>query len=88
LACLFIYEEEIKCFFLKDLAEDLREVIISNNYHRYTKNELSGDAEGSVVYILRKPYFLPAKPDRFRANAKLRGMSPNDYAIFLSSYPV
>ena len=37
LACLFIYENEIKCFFLKDLPEELQDEIISANYHKYTE---------------------------------------------------
>lgn len=88
LACLFIYKEEIKCFFLKDLDEDLRNRIKTINYHRYMERELSGEIEGHIVYILKKPYFIPDHPDKFRANAQIRGISLDDYARFVSGYPI
>lgn len=88
LACLFIYKKDIKCFFLKDLDESLQKMITSVNYHRYMQRELSGETEGRIVYVLTNPYFLPALPDRFRANAQLRGISLNDYARFVSGYPI
>lgn len=88
LACLFIYEQEIKCFFLKDLDKNLQEMVISTNYHRYMEQELSGGIEGHIVYVLKKPYFLPDQPDRFRANAQLRGISMDEYARFVSGCPL
>lgn len=88
LACLFIYKEDIKCFFLKDLEENLQNMIISVNYHRYMERELSGEIEGHIVHVLTKPYFLPHHPDKFRANAQLRGISLDDYARFISGYPL
>lgn len=66
LACLFIYDAEIKCFFLKDLPEDLQREIAAVNYHKYTERELAGEAEGKIVYIIQKPFFLPIYPDKFR----------------------
>lgn len=86
--CLFIYENEIKCFFLADLPTELQELVTSNNYHRFTERELSGESAGRIVEIIKKPHFLPDQPERFRANAQLRGISPNDYAVFLYGCPL
>lgn len=88
LACLFIYADEIKCFFLKDLPYDLQQKIIEIGYHKYSERELTGESEGDIIYCIRKPFFLPKYPDKFRSNAQLRGMTANDYSLFISGYPV
>lgn len=88
LACLFIYENEIKCFFLKDLPEALKTEAISINYHKFTERELSGESAGRIIYSIRNPFFLPMYPEKFRANARLRGMSSDEYALFISGYPL
>lgn len=85
--CLFIYEQEIKCFFLKDLPEQIREAIIGKNMHRYTKRELEGEPSGQIVYILTKPFYRPNHPDKFRADAQMRSMTADEYARFISGYP-
>jgi len=88
LACIFIYDNEIKCFFLKDLPGDLQQRILEIGYHKLSERELSGESDGDIVYYIRKPYFLPRYPDKFRSNAQLRGMGVNDYSLFISGYPV
>ena len=88
LACVFIYAVEIKCFFLKDLPRKLQKLIIVSNYHKYTEGELTGEADGRIVYVIRRPFFLPAYPNKFRANAQLRGMTPYEYSVFISGYPL
>ncbi|MBD5156632.1 MAG: hypothetical protein HDT13_03220 [Butyrivibrio sp.] len=88
LACIFVYESEIKCFFLADLPEDLQQIIIDINFHRFSERELLGEAEGDIVYCIKKPYFMPKYPDKFRVNAQLRGLSSDEYAIYLSGYSV
>lgn len=88
LVCIFIYEDEIKCHFLADLPEDMQQQITDNNYHKYTERELSGEADGDVVYCIRKPYFMPKYPYKFRTNAQLRGITYDEYAVFLSGYPM
>ena len=85
--CLFIYENEIKCFFLKDLPDDIRDSIISRKMHVYTERELAGECLGRTVYVLTKPFFRPDNTDRFRANAQLRGMTTDEYSVFISGYP-
>ncbi len=86
--CLFIYNNEIKCFFLKDFSEDIKQTIIEKNYHRFSESELAGESSGSVAYVVKKPYFIPQYPDKFRSNAQARGLSADEYALFLYEMPV
>ena len=79
-AYIFVYENEIKCFFLQDLPEMLQQMIVAANFHRFTERELSGEAEGDIIYCIKKPYFIPKDSVRFRQNAGIRGISPDEYA--------
>ncbi|MSS11526.1 hypothetical protein FYJ38_23250 [Clostridium sp. WB02_MRS01] len=85
--CLFIYENEIKCFFLADLPEDIQEQIIAVSMHRFTERELSGGHEGDVISVLKVKYFCPNDLTVFRSLASFRGMSADEYAMFLYGYP-
>ncbi|MDR2024590.1 MAG: hypothetical protein LBQ71_15395 [Hungatella sp.] len=85
--CLFIYENEIKCFFLADLPEDIQEQIIAVSMHRFTDRELSGGHEGDVISVLNVKYFCPNDLTVFRSLASFRGMSADEYAMFLYGYP-
>ena len=85
--CLFIYENEIKCFFLNDLPDEIREQVIVKKMHKYTERELAGESDGRVINVLTKPFYRPDNPERFRANAQLRGMTTDEYAVFISGYP-
>ena len=87
-ACIFIYKDEIKCWFLKDLPDDLAQEIIAANLHKYSESELAGESDGEVVYCIRKPYFLPEDPKRFRRNAELRNMTTDEYSQFLYRCPI
>lgn len=86
LACVFVYEDEIKCFFFADLQKDLQQIITDINYHKYTERELSGESDGTVVFCIRKPCFMPKYPNKFKANGQLRGITSDEYAVFLSGY--
>lgn len=86
-ACLFIYENVIKCFFLKDLPDKIQGEIIAKKMHVYTERELAGESSGQIVYMLTKPYYRPDNPERFRLNAQLRGMTVDAYSLFMSGYP-
>lgn len=88
LACLFVYEDDIKCFFLQNLPVELQQMIIAANYHRYTEKELAGEADGKIIHVIKKPFFSPTYPQKFKANAQLRGMTKKEYSIFLSGYPL
>lgn len=82
--CLFIYENEIKCLFLKDLPDEIREQVVSKKMHMYTERELAGESDGRVINVLTKPFYRPDNPERFRANAQFRGMTSDEYAVFIS----
>ena len=51
LSCIFVYENEIKCFFLADLPESLQQMIMNINFHRFSERELSGEADGDWLFI-------------------------------------
>ena len=85
--CLFIYENEIKCFFLNDLPGEIREQVIGKKMHMYTERELAGESNGRIINVLTKPFYCPDNHERFRVNAQLRGMTANEYAIFISGKP-
>lgn len=85
-ACIFVYDNEIKCFFLNDLPTELQSLIVHANMHKLSLNELSSGSDGKIVYILTKPYFLPNDAKKFHNNANLRGMTSNEYSVFLSGY--
>ena len=55
--------------------------------HMYTERELAGESDGRVINVLTKPFYRPDNPERFRANAQLRGMTTDEYAVFISGYP-
>ena len=82
--CLFIYENTIKCFFLKDLPNEIQEEIVNKKMHIYTERELACESSGRTVYVLTKPYYRPDNPERFRANAQARGMTTEEYSLFIS----
>ena len=85
--CLFIYENEIKSFFLNDLPDEIREQVVVKKMHMYTEREWAGESDGRVINVLTKPFYRPDNPERFRANAQLRGMTTDEYAVFFSGYP-
>lgn len=55
--------------------------------HMYTERELAGESDGRVINVLTKPFYRPDNPERFRANAQFRGMTSDEYAVFISGYP-
>lgn len=85
--CLFIYENEISCFFLNDLPDEIREQVVAKKMHIYTKYELAGESDGRIVNVLTKPFYCPDNSERFRANAQSRRMTLDEYAVFISGYP-
>jgi len=87
--CVFIcaYEYEIKCFYLEDLPETERLLLIENNFNRFSLNEIKAYPFGEIVYILKKPYLKPYNGNRFNALANKRNMSLDAYAKFLCGLP-
>lgn len=87
ISCIFVYESEIKCFFLADLPEDLQQMIKNINFHRFSERELSGEVDGDVVYYIKKPYFMPKYPDKFRINAQFRGFQLTNMQFICQDIP-
>jgi len=85
--CLFVENKRVKCFFLDDLPEDLRDAVVNANLHRYTQRELDGESDGEIVYSIRKAYYRANNPVLFRNNAMKRGLTTDEYAQYLSGYP-
>ena len=85
--CLFVENKRVKCLFLDDLPEDLRDAVVNANMHRYTQRELDGESDGVIVYSIRRAYYRANNPVLFRNNAMKRGMSTDGYAQYLSGYP-
>lgn len=87
--CVFICvsDEEIKCFYLQDLPETLQDRIRKGNFDIYDRDEMKYAPMGAVVYILKEPYFKPNDTYRYRILAQRRGMTLDEYAIFLSGVP-
>ena len=86
--CLFVYDDEIKCFFREDLPENWREIIAQNGFDRLSQKELDGGTNGTTVYILKKPHFLPDNSELFRSCAAERGMTTEEYARFIADAPL
>ena len=87
-ACIFAYEDKIKCFFLKDLPEELQNEIIAADLHRFSEKDFAIRDEGKIVYILTKPCFIPANTMTFMRYAQRRNMTPDEYSIFISGFPL
>lgn len=86
-ACVFIYKNEIKCFFLSDLPHEVQNLIMTANFHRYTEREFLYRTMGEVVSVLKQKYYSPANMETFRLLASSRGMTIEEYSLFLTGYP-
>lgn len=86
IALVLVNDECIRCFWDEDISGDLKEYILSNRLNELDFRELEIAANGVEVSIVRKIYFVPAKDEEkeFSAYAKKRGMSREEYAIFLT----
>ncbi len=87
--CVFlcVSEEEIKCFYLKDLPEALQEKIRAEKLEKYDSDEMKCSPMGEIVYILKEPYLKPFDMYKYRLLAQRRGMSLDEYAQFVSGVP-
>lgn len=87
--CVFlcVNAEEIKCFYLKDLPEELQDRIRSEKLDKYDRDEMKCSPMGEIVYILKEPYLKPFDMYKYRLLAQRRGMSLDEYADFVSGVP-
>ena len=87
--CVFlcVNDKEIKCFYLIELPERLREIVRKEKLDRFDSDELKLAPLGEIVYILQKPYYKPYDIYKYRLLAQRRGMSLDEYAQFLEGIP-
>lgn len=87
--CVFICvsDKEIKCFYLKDLPDDMQERIHKEKLEKYDSDEMKCSPMGEIVYILKEAYFRPFDICKFRSLAQRRCMSLDDYAQFVGGVP-
>lgn len=83
-AFLFVNDEEIKCFFLNMLPEDLQQIIRESRLDQLSLEELELATAGRTSSVLKKEYFVPDSPYKFRQFANIRGMSIDEYCLFLT----
>ena len=87
-AFLIVSAEDIKCFFLEDLPDALQARIKLENLDRFSEKECAAlDALGRKVFIMKKPHFMPNDSSVFRNLASARGLTTEDYALFLMGIP-
>lgn len=83
-AVVFVTEEEIKCFFLNMLPETIQERIKESRLDCLSPEEFEMVSTGKIVSILKEKYFCPENTGKFRQFAALRGMSTDEYCLFLT----
>ncbi len=87
-AVLIVSEEDIKCFYLKDLADALQARIKYENLHKLSENEVNAYSDlGRTVSILKKHYFMPTDSSLYRNLASARNMTNEEYSLFLYKLP-
>ncbi len=84
---IIVSDEEIKCFFLDDMPEELKARIIEEKMQTYSESEYSDWVKGEFITVLKKSYFNPYDTSHFRYLASARRMSQDEYAMFLYGVP-
>lgn len=87
-AVIFVNDTEIKCFFMNMLPDDLRVRISGFRMDCLSPDEIDISDLGERVYILRQEYFRPKNSNSFRQLANIRGMTVDEYSMFLTGLPV
>ena len=83
-AVIFVTDEEIKCFFLNMLPEDIQVRIKDAKLELLTSEELEIISSGRIEIILKKEYFFTEDSTKFRKYAHDRNMSTEEYCKFLT----
>lgn len=84
---LCVNMQEIKCFYLKDLPNEIQDIIKRNHLHKLSQDEIKYGVGGVIVNILKVPYFKPDNIQTFRVLAAKRNLNLDEYAMFISGYP-
>ena len=83
-AVIYVSEDEIKCFFLNMLPEDVISIVKGCRLDCLSMKELQIMSSGKTISILKEKYFCPDNTFTFRQMANSRGMSLEDYCLFLT----
>lgn len=87
-AFLIVSTEDIKCFFLVDLPEALQARVKIQKLHKLSEREIREiNTLGGDVFILKKQHFMPNDTNLFRSLANARGLSVEEYSMFLWGLP-
>lgn len=88
-AVLIVNATGIRCVFEEDIHGDLKDFILNNRLNELSFRENEIIENGSQVSILKVEYFVPNNKDitDFSSYAKKRGMSREEYALFLTGKP-
>lgn len=82
-----VNNEEIKCFYLNELPEDIQDLIRRNMLEVLTLEEIEEFRNGRVVNILKVPHFMPRSVASFRQIAKKREMTTEEYSLAFTGMP-
>lgn len=83
-AVIIVSEEEIKCFFKADLPEELRAEIVGKRLDCLSFEEIEIANSGWHFTVLKTAFFCPEAAVKFRGYANARGMSVEEYSLFLT----
>ena len=87
-AYLIISDEDIKCFFLDDLPEALQAHVKMQRLHILSEVEcVALNTLGKTVFIMKQPHFMPKDSNEYRILANARGLSNDEYSMFLFGLP-
>ncbi len=87
-AAVIVNDQEIKCFYLSMLPDDLQEMIRKVRLESITTEEFSIITEGEIISVLKKDFFRPKDPVRFNQLAQRRNMNSDKYCVFLTGMPL
>ena len=86
-AVLIVRDDDIKCFFLRELPPDLQEALRREDMLLLSAEEHDAKSSGDVVSVLKKKYIWLHDEGRFRQLAQSRGMTLDEYTLFLFGMP-
>ena len=85
---IFIYDDDIKCFYLKDLPQEIQKQILDKNLHKLSENEVKVlPTLGRFVSVFGEKCFQPEDAALFNKLAHGRQMNVDEYSYFLFGVP-
>lgn len=81
---IIVSDENIRCFFIDDISDKLRDLVCEKRVDRFTFEELDILRNSKHIMRLKEQYIIPSDKNVFSAYARKRNMSNDEYALFLS----